>query len=46
VLIEETRVGDRPWGYDLKRGGRVLTTVRAIRPGEATETLRLDAVFG
>jgi hypothetical protein len=41
VLIEKARVGDRLWGYDLKRGARVLTTIRAIRRGEANETLRL-----
>jgi hypothetical protein len=41
VRIEEVRPGDRVWGYDLKRGARVLTTVRAVRASEANETLRL-----
>ncbi len=37
--IEEVRVGDRVWGYDVMSRRRVLTTVRFVRVGEATQTL-------
>src|SRR5262249_52876833 len=42
VAIEDVRLGDRLWGYDLARRDRILTTVRAVRRAEADETLRLE----
>jgi hypothetical protein len=40
VAVEHVRAGDRLWGRDLRRGRRVLTTVRHVRRAEAVGTLR------
>ncbi len=41
VAIEDIRIGDRIWGYDLNRRQRVLTTVRHVRRKQAAETVVL-----
>src|SRR5262249_43904678 len=37
--IEKIAIGDRVWGFDVERGRKVLTPVKFIRVGEASETL-------
>ena len=39
TAVEELRIGDPVWGYDLARKRRVLTTIRAIRRSVVAETL-------
>jgi hypothetical protein len=39
VAIEQIRIGDRVWGYDLDSRRKVLVTVQAVWPGTARETL-------
>ena len=41
IPVENLRIADRVWGYDLKLKSRVLTRVRAIRVGSAQRTLRI-----